>query len=69
MGSNFLFLTIGMLFITGIFCLVFALNHLSAPSGPTNVRPMPKRDDQDEKGDDPKLTKLGRPIEEVKMRA
>ena len=68
MGSGFLFLIIGMLFITGIFCLVLALNKLSTPSGPTNVRPMPVREKGDEENG-PKLTKLGRPIEEVKLRA
>ena len=68
MGSGFLFLTIGMLFITGVFCLVIALNQLAGPQGPTNVRPMPARPEGDEE-DGPKLTKLGRPIEQVKLRA
>ena len=68
MDSGFLFLTIGMLFITGIFCLVIALNQLSAPQIPTNVKPMPKQTDSDEAAK-PRLTKLGRPIKEVKLRA
>jgi hypothetical protein len=68
MDSGFLFLTIGMLFITGVFCLVIALNQLAGPQAATNVRPMP-RPENDDQGDGPKLTKLGRPIEEVKLRA
>lgn len=67
MGSGLLFLTIGMLFITGIFCLVIALNQLSAPAAPTNVKPMPVSD-KDEEDDQPK-TRLGRPVEEVRLRA
>ena len=67
MDSGFLILTIGMLFITGIFCLVVALNQLSAPPVPANVKPMPKTDSDE--GGQPRLTKLGRPIEEVKLRA
>ncbi len=68
MDSGFLFLTIGMLFITGFFCLVIALNQMSAPQVPTNVKPMPKLTDSDEAAK-PRLTKLGRPIEEAKLRA
>lgn len=64
--GGFLFLTIGMLFITGIFCLVFALNQLSGPQL-TNVRPMPARPEPEEDG--PQLTKLGRPIQQVKIPA
>ena len=68
MGSSLLFLIIGMLFISGIFCLVFALNKLSAPATPGNVRPMPKPETDDSESG-PKLTKLGRPVEEVKLSA
>ena len=67
MPSGFLFLTIGMLFITGIFCLVIALNQLTGPAGPTNVKPMPKPETDDEPAK--KLTKLGRPVEQVKLSA
>ena len=67
MPSGFLFLTIGMLFITGIFCLVIALNQLTGPAGSTNVKPMPQPKSDDDSG--PKLTKLGRPVEQVKLSA
>ena len=61
---------IGMLFITGIFCLVIALNQLRAPQcGPSNVRPMPQRSSEDGEDAGPKLVKLGHPVEEVKLRA
>lgn len=68
MGSGFLFLAIGMLFITGIFCLVIALNNLCAAPSPTNIKPMPAKEDSGE-ASEPRLTKLGRPIEEVRLRA
>ncbi len=69
MDSGFLFLTIGMLFIAGVFCLVIALNQLSAPAGPSKVKPMPVRSESDDEKSGPRLTKLGRPIKEVKLRA
>ena len=68
MGSGFLFLTIGMLFISGMFCLVIALTRLTAPQIPVNIKPMPRPADSEE-GTQPQLTKLGRPIEEVKLSA
>lgn len=55
MDSGFLILTIGMLLITGIFCLVVALNQLSAPQVPVNIKPMPKADSDE--GGQPRLTK------------
>ena len=68
MLDGYIFLTIGMLFITGIFCLVIALNQLSGPSRPTNIQRIPVKQDEDGL-EQPKLTKLGRPIEPVKLSA
>ena len=60
---------IGLIFMSGVFCLSFALYRLTTLAGPANVTPLPVRPIEEEQDAGPKLTKLGRPIQEVRMRA
>lgn len=61
-------LLIGMMFITGVFCLVIALYQLTvAGASPTLTVQIPQEKEDEEQG--PKLTKLGRPIEEHRLSA
>lgn len=62
-------LLIGFTFMTGMFCLVFALYRLTTPVDLANVTPMPTRSTEEEQDQEPKLTKLGRPVQEVRLRA
>ena len=69
MTSGVWILLIGFTFTSGMFCLVFALYRLTTPVGATNVTPMPARPAPEAEEQDPKLTKLGRPVQEVRLRA
>ncbi len=69
MTSGVWIVLIGFTFMTGMFCLVFALYRLTTPVGPANVTPMPSRPAEEGQDEGPKLTKLGRPIQEVRLRA
>lgn len=69
MAAGLLLTGIGLMFIMGVFCLVIALYQLTYSTNvPKNVTPIPKQDD-DQTEDQPKLTRLGRPIEEIRLRA
>jgi hypothetical protein len=69
MTSGVWMLLIGFTFLPGMFCLVFALYRLTTPAGLSNVTPLPVRSTEEEKDQGPKLTKLGGPVEEVRLRA
>ena len=69
MTGGVLILLIGLTFMTGVFCLSFALYRLTTLAGPTNVTPLPVKPTDEEQDAGPKLTKLGRPIQEVRLRA
>ena len=60
-------LLIGMMFITGVFCLVIALYQLTMPSPANQLMVATPVEEDEDKG--PKLTKLGRPIEERRLSA
>jgi|SaaInl7_200m_RNA_FD_contig_21_2538787_length_398_multi_6_in_0_out_0_1 hypothetical protein len=64
-------ITAAVLMLSGLFCLWLSFEYLNRMDNQRLARegPAPKKEEADPEEEKPRLTRLGRPIEEVRLRA
>ena len=58
----------GTLLISGVFCFLISLQQLTRVDGDFADMPPPPADAEEAEEEKPKLTRLGRPIEEIRLK-